>query len=500
MFSSAAAAVRDPLVSTLVILLIGVLLSQFLFRRHPLRRAIVRVIFLFALSVVLLHAGIVPYQPLTLIGTPFEDAVHAALKILWWLWAAWFLVAVLRAFIVIENRPREGRLIQDVLAGVIYLSAVLAIIAYVFNTPIQGLLATSGVIAIVLGLALQSSLGDLFSGIVLNFSRPYRPGDWISIDDGTDGRVLEINWRATNVLTASQDLAIIPNSTIAKAKIVNASSPSGTHGINMSVQLNAETPPETGAEVLQHAILNTRPILANPAPLVAVKSITGDASQFDISFFVEELGQSTRAQNELLNWVFRHLTAAGIALASTESQPNGPPCENLKTAVERAFDLVPIFASLTEEERKALAGKTKRKRHDKGDVLVKPGDLLGSLFVIGAGVVSVTRVSSEGEIELMRIGPGDHFGEIGLLTGATLKKTLKALTPVTTYELAKEHLAPVIAARPDFSDELCHVLAEHQAIGRLVATDEIDKTMPPSDLAAWFSDRLHRLVDFANVE
>ena len=168
--------------------------------------------------------------------------------------------------------------------------------------------------------------------------------------------------------------------------------------------------------------------------------------------------------------------------------------------MERAFDLVPIFASLTEEERKALAGKTKRKRHDKGDVLVKPGDLLGSLFVIGAGVVSVTRVSSEGEIELMRIGPGDHFGEIGLLTGATLKKTLKALTPVTTYELEKEHLAPVIAARPDFSDELCHVLAQHQAIGRLVATDEIDKSLPPSDLAAWFSDRLHRLVDFASAK
>ena len=80
--SSAGAAVRHPLLATLVILLIGGLLSQFLFRRHPLRRAIVRVIFLFALSVVLLHAGVVPYQPLTLTGTPFEDAVHAALKIL----------------------------------------------------------------------------------------------------------------------------------------------------------------------------------------------------------------------------------------------------------------------------------------------------------------------------------------------------------------------------------------------------------------------------------
>ena len=140
------------------------------------------------------------------------------------MWAAWFLVGFLRVFVVTEHRPREGKLIQDLLAGLIYLAAVFAI-AYVFDRPIQGLLATSGAIAIIIGLALESTLSDVFSGIVLNFSRPYRPGDWISIDSGTDGRVIEMNWRATHVLTAKRDLAIVPNSTIAKAKIVNASSP-----------------------------------------------------------------------------------------------------------------------------------------------------------------------------------------------------------------------------------------------------------------------------------
>ena len=104
-----------------------------------------------------------------------------------------------RAVIITEHRPHEGKLVQDLLAGLIYLSAVFAVIAYVFGLPIQGLLATSGVIAaIILGLALQSTLGDVFSGIVLNFSRPYRPGSWISIDGGTDGRVIEMNWRATH--------------------------------------------------------------------------------------------------------------------------------------------------------------------------------------------------------------------------------------------------------------------------------------------------------------
>lgn len=111
----------------------------------------------------------------------------------------------------------------------------MAIIAYVFDLPVQGLIATSGAIAIILGLALQSTLSDVFSGLVLNFSRPYRPGDWISIDGGADGRVIEMNWRATHVLTAKRDLAIVPNSIIGKAKIINASSPSRIHGMSLTV-------------------------------------------------------------------------------------------------------------------------------------------------------------------------------------------------------------------------------------------------------------------------
>jgi small-conductance mechanosensitive channel len=68
------------------------------------------------------------------------------------------VVGVVRAFVIVG--PREGELLQDLFAGLVYLAAAFAIIAYVFDLPIQGLLATSGAIAIVLGLALQSTLGD----------------------------------------------------------------------------------------------------------------------------------------------------------------------------------------------------------------------------------------------------------------------------------------------------------------------------------------------------
>jgi CRP-like cAMP-binding protein len=112
----------------------------------------------------------------------------------------------------------------------------------------------------------------------------------------------------------------------------------------------------------------------------------------------------------------------------------------------------------------------------------------------------MTAVVSEGEIELLRIGPGDHFGEIGMLTGHPAEAMLKALVPVTTYELAKEDLAPVLEARPEVAQELCRALAKRQAAGQLIAAAGIDKSVPPRRVAAWFSDRLHRLFDLANVE
>ena len=498
------ALLRDPLVATLLLFSLGGALTHYMFRRHPLGRAMVRVFSLIVLTIILLHAGVVPYEPLTRTGGPVQDAVRAALKIAWWLWTAWFLVGFLHVFVVTEHRPREAKLVQDLLAGMIYLAAVFAIIAYVFDLPVSGLLATSGAIAIILGLALQSTLSDVFSGIVLNFSRPYRPGDWISIDGSTDGRVVEMNWRATHVLTAKRDLAIVPNSMIAKAKVVNASSPSGIHGLSVIVQVAPKTPPATSTEILCQAVLNCPLILSAPAPLVAVKSISANSIECEVSFFVAELANSSRAQNELFDWISRHLSAAGIALASTQGQLFWPlqaaEHKQPKSAAERALGLLAILADLTEDERKTLAAKAVQKHYDEGEALVEPGTALRSLFVIAAGVVSLTTIRPKGEIEFLRLGPGDHFGEVGMLTGQPADTTLKALVPVTTFELTMETLAPVLEARPEVSHGLCRALARRQAAGQLVASPDIDKTMPPSHVAVWFSDRLHRLFDLANAE
>lgn len=499
--SIAEAADRDPLVIVLGVFILGGIATYLLFRTHPIGRAVVRVIFLMLLTVALLSADIVPYQPLVLTGSPFRDAVHAILKIAWWLWAAWFLVSVLRALIVFQRSPREAKLLQDLLAGLVYLAAVFAIVSYVFDLPIQGLLATSGVVAIILGLALQSTLGDVFSGIVLSFSRPYRPGDWVSVEGGTDGRVVELNWRATYLLTARRDLAIVPNSTIAKSKIVNVSSPSGLHGASVTVQVDAGTPPSRCSEILEHAIRNSILIVATPAPTVTIKTINATYTEFEIAFFVEELASTVKAQNELFDFIYRHLSAAGIELALSPTEAStGNGQGNSRNDVERVLELVAIFATFTPEERAAIAAKLTERSYDEGETLLEPGVVPQSLIIVGSGILSFTSLGIEGDMELLRLGPGDHFGEIGLLTGGASTVRISALVPATVYELAKADLTPILESRPQVARELCRALARRQAAGRLVASHELDEHVPKHSLTKWFSERIHRLYDVVNIE
>ena len=164
------------------------------------------------------------------------------------------------------------------------------------------------------------------------------------------------------------------------------------------------------------------------------------------------------------------------------------------------LELVAIFASLTTDERKSIAAKLKQKSYDQGETLVEPGTVLQSLFIVGTGVLSFTQEGTLGEIELLRIGPGDNFGEIGMLTGAPATAKISALMPATVYQLAKDDLSPLLEARPEVAQELCRALARRQAAGQLVASTELAEAVPANRLTTWFSARLHRLYDLANVE
>jgi small-conductance mechanosensitive channel len=481
---------EDPIVIALALLVLGVITTRFLLRNHPAYRNVTRGLFFALITIALLHGQIVPYQPLHATGSSLRNSIQVVLEVVWWVYGAWLVVGILRSVLVFKHRPREAKLLQDILAGLIYLAAIFAIIAYVFNLPIQGLLATSGAIAIIIGLALQSSLGDVFSGLVLSFSRPYRPDDWVRLEGGTEGQVIELNWRATHILTSQRDLAIVPNSVIAKSKIVNVSYPSHDHGVSITIRLDNRGTPSASAVILRQALLNSRRILASPNPSILVKDMNSAEVAFELTFFVDDLRASGAVQNELFDLIHRHLAAAGIALAAPDGQAvaEGKPMSD----AERLLGQVAIFAKLTPEERAGLAAKLKRTRHEAGETLLQTGTILQSLFLVGAGVISLSHEVGGRRTEVLRLGPGDHYGEVGMLTGKPAWGWITTLTPVVLYELPKVDLTPLLEARPQVAQDLSHELAQRQAAGHAVAAADPNRAEPTAN---WFYAQLRKLFD-----
>ena len=418
------------------------------------------------LSGLIMSAGVVPYSAAISSTSTLQRLLIATLNAVWWLGGAWVAVGFLRAFVVLGRQPRESKLVQDLLAALIYIAAVFAIVAYVFDLPVKGLLATSGALAIVIGLALQSSLGDVFSGLVLNLERPYRVGDSIILDDIVQGTVIETNWRATHILTGNNDVAIVPNSVVARSKLVNCSTPTRLHGTKLRVRLEPSVTPTTGCSLLQEALLGCTSILRTPEATVAIKDISAEAMEFELTFAVPDIKDVDAAQNELFNTIYRAVYAAGAnfaprlmgksTLVRTDSTEISVP--------DRLLAGISLFAALQTNEKAALSAHMRRRDYRSGDVVADAGTIAQTLSIVSDGVLAEMQDHEGNEEEGQRLTPGSYFGEAGLLMGKPQRGSIRALTPAVIYEIPRDAFCRVLAQRPSVAEDFSEALARLQFV------------------------------------
>jgi small-conductance mechanosensitive channel len=495
--------VRDPFVQTGVLALLGLIVTRFLLRHYPTHRLICQFGLFLLLTALLFYHGIVPYEISADSTVTVQRVFAAAAKIIWWVNAAWVLTGFTRVFLIFERRPREGRLIQDLVVGLIYLTAALSIFTYVFSAPIGTLIATSGVFAIILGLALQSTLADLFSGIALNFSKPYEVGDWIVLGDGLEGRVVETNWRATHLLNASNDLVILPNSGLAKAKMTNLSSPNRSHGVKVRIRIAPTMVPSAISDVMRTALLSSNTIMTSPAPSIEIKSLDAQAIEMELSFRVLDFSTGAAARHEVFDLIYRHAKAAGLSLAPSKDTPvlvadpaPALPAASGRSIPLRLLDAMPLFVSLTEEEKEALAATMTRRSFRKDAMIVDQSAHLGTLMIVRSGVVAMYHCNGGHEIEVERLAPGDCFGEGGVFAGTTEPARVRALTPVVVYEIGPAGLAHLIQDRPSIADEIGVTLARRNRLGAPASgsDDAVDAGSSVAKLVA----RIKQLFDVAH--
>jgi len=421
---------------------------RFLTKRHTLRRILVGALFFLGFTWILFQARQVPYAVPRIQRDPLAGFLGDVLKTIWWFWAASLCSDALRLFAARGHTPlARYRLTQDLGVAGIYLCALIGLSTFVLNLPLQGLLVTSGAVAVALGLALQSALGDVFYGIMLTLGKPYQLGDWITLDNGAEGTVVEMNWRATHLLTDHQDVAIVPNSVIAKARIVNASYPSRTHGTVIRLPLAPHTSPELAARVLSDSALACRQVLMQPPPYTVIKSMSAEATIFEVTFYNSDLAVAAAAQTAVYENIYRALRIAGIALGNAHAAflPSGDT--PTASAALRLAEIAPILADLRSEQRIELAGALKAEEYEAGQTLVEQGAQIPALLLVAAGVLSVRRRSGDRTDELDRIGAGGCFGRRELQQGAPAAASVTTLTKATVFRLEKPLFANLMQAQ-----------------------------------------------------
>jgi CRP-like cAMP-binding protein len=340
-------------------------------------------------------------------------------------------------------------------------------------------------LAIIVGLALQSTLSDVFSGIVLNTTKPYQLDDWISID-GTEGRVTDIDWRATRLQTAKGSMAVIPNSLAAKAKIINFSRPSNMFGVSISLVLSPHARPNTVIDALERAMQGCRFLLDEPAPSVALKSSGSTGVEYEISGFVASMSEKRSVRNQLFDLAYRHLQACGVSLLSSEEFA---PSAGLSR--QRAMlDSSPIFSTLRQEEKDTFSQNMTLQAFRAGETILQAGEVSDHLFIIESGVVTVTLTRQGVPLESGRMGPGEVIGEAGILSDSALPATFTAKTACALYRIEKQYLKPCLDARHEINDAM-KALLDYRLHKAQSLTQDVPVVAQKRGFLQWLRDRSH---------
>ena len=430
----------------------------------------------FLMQVIVLPMFILSVESLILhsIGTEIKilvEYVRRARDVALWMIVAWLLVQAVDIYVWngIFRKRTEGEIpniLKNFLSGLIYIIAVFMILTYIFNIEITGLVVSSGIIAGVIGLSMQSTLSDLIAGIALTIERPYRIDDWIELKDGTLGRVIDINWRTTRLLSWKKSVYVIPNGKAMAATIHNYTLPDPKFSESFYIRLSPEVTPVLAKRLLLEAALSCDFILKDPAP--SVKLIEAEARPYKYMIFVtfRDYLSFFSGRDELLTKVWNSFTKAGIMPPAFGYDLNVFEGEKMEIREPRIEDIiadVDILRPLTDDEKKNLLQNTEIVFFHSGDTIVEEGDPGNSFFVIISGVVSISHIMPElSRIELERLGIVDCFGEMSLLTGEPRSADISAVTECQVIEFKSENIMPILKNRTEVMEELADIMAKRQ--------------------------------------
>ena len=376
---------------------------------------------------------------------------------------------VLFDIIFLKRKGREApAVLRAPLSIVLYALLFMLIYNNVIKSGLGGieLLATSTVVSVIIGLALQDTLGNFFAGLSLHIQQPFHLLDAIKIGDML-GRVEAVTWRTTTLRTNSNTIIIFPNSKIARESMEVF--PFGN--LNRRILRFAapySIPPQRVIGLAQQTVGSIPNVAAEKTPRVRIGDFSDSAITYEILYWVKDymwIHDIDAQIREHLWYIYRRndiempYPTRHVLMEQVETK-----VKSEEAGYRSAIDSVDILEPLSDAERDVIARSVVRHVYAPGELIFRRGDAGDSMFIINRGRVEVQLPTSNGNLQRVAVlETGNFFGEMALLTGEPRTADINALTEVEILEVRKSAIQQLLGENAQLAEALSRKLAERQA-------------------------------------
>lgn len=409
-------------------------------------------------------------------------------------------------------RVQAPRILEDIVVIGGYVLWVLVRLSYA-GVELSSLVATSAVITAVLAFAMQDTLGNILGGLALQLDNSLEIGDWVKMDD-LSGKVVEIQWRYTAILTRNGEKVVVPNSQLMKGKFsVIADRDVGVAGWRRWIWFNIDysVNPSLVIAAAERAVADAEiaNVAHDPAPSCVAMEFAAGSVRYALRYWLidprDDDPTDSAVRTHLLATVQRNGWRMALPDQVMHLVQEGDAHRELVWQRElnrrlQALAGIELFAALDENERHKMAERLVHAPFAKGGVITRQGAVAHWLYIIVSGEADVFWETPDGGRRLLTHLPrGSVFGEMGLMTGAARAATVIASTDIECYRLDKAGFEDIIRARPELAESMSHTLAQ-----RLLQIEEMQseyrKERSDSERAAHRAAIVQRIRDFFGLK
>ena len=364
--------------------------------------------------------------------------------------------------VVSRRQVAMPQLLRGIISIVLYIILFGSAFSTIFRIDLRSALTGGAVVAAVLALALQDTLGNLFAGIALHMEETYEIGDVVHSGDHM-GVVEGVSWRATRIRGFNNQVVVVPNSVIARERL-EIFPRNNLNARILPVGVDYHVPPATVIGILTQAASHVEGVAREMPCFARVASFADSAVSYEIKYFTRDYSARDRIDADIRKAVWYALRRNNIdfAFPVRAFQPYTPPSAEHQVTPEEIVDRlrgVDVLLPLSREALVTIAEATKVHFYSRGEAILRSGTAGESVFVLHTGTVSVRlpEDSLTGWHQVAALGPGSVFGEMALLTGEVRTADVVALSDVVALEIGKSCFEPILHNHPMVKCQRLHL-------------------------------------------